>query len=434
MQNVFVVGLDPFNLELLRTIRGADGYEFRPLLDYPDVTRPLNGYDPFDEMLARARRQLDAHRGRVDAIIGYWDFPTTGIIPLLRREQGLPTATPEAVARCEHKYWSRLLQAEVVPDLIPRFQVIDPFAADPMAGLELEFPFWMKPIKAHSSFLGFRIHDAGELARALAITREHIGRIGGIFNEFLAHVDQPAEIAGIDGNHCIAEQIISRGRQCTLEGYAFGGDIEIYGAVDSIRSGRHRSSFSRYQYPSQLPGGVRQRMIAATRRVMRHLGYDHAAFNIEFYWNPDDDSIRLLEINSRISKSHAPLFLMVDGASNQQIPVDLCLGQRPDFPVRAGGHRLAAKFMLRIHEDAVVERSPGEADIRALQARYPEARARVLAPAGTRLAHMTFQDSYSFEIAEIFLGADSQKELLAKGREAERLLGFQLRSIEPEVA
>ena len=434
MPDIFVVGLEPFNLELLRTIRGAEDYSFRSLLTYPDVTRPPDGYRPFDEMLATARAQLDDHPGRVDGIIGYWDFPTTGIVPLLRRERGLPTATPEAVARCEHKYWSRRLQAEVVPELIPRFQAIDPFATDPLAGLELDFPFWIKPIKAHSSFLGFRVHDTDELAEILALTREHIGHIAGLFNDFLAHVELPAEIAEIDGYHCIAEQIISHGQQCTLEGYAFGGDIEVYGAVDSIRSGRHRSSFSRYQYPSRLPRRVRERMIAATRRVMRHIGYDDAAFNIEFYWNPRDDSIRLLEINTRISKSHSPLFWLVDGASNQQIPVEVVLGRRPDFPFRAGDHRLAGKFMLRIHQDAIVERSPDEDDMRALRARFPEARARVLAPQGTRLAHMTFQDSYSFEIAEVFLGADSQKELIAKGREAERILDFRLRSIETEAA
>lgn len=434
MQNVFVVGLEPFNLDLLRTIRGTDGYCFAPLLEYHDVARPPNGYRPFDELLDRARRQLDAQRGHVDAIIGYWDFPTTGLVALLRRDCGLPTATPEAVARCEHKYWSRLLQAEVVPDLIPRFQAIDPFAGDPLAGLELEFPFWIKPIKAHSSFLGFRVHNPRELSECLAITRKHIGRIAGIFNQFLAHVDVPAEIAVIDAHHCIAEQIISRGRQCTLEGYAFNGEIEVYGTVDSIRSGRHGSCFSRYQYPSRLPQRVQQRMIAATRRVLQHIGYDNAAFNIEFYWNPGDDSIRLLEINTRISKSHAPLFLMVDGASNQQIPVELALGRRPEFPTGAGDHDVAAKFMLRIHEDAIIERSPDGTDILALQARFPEARARVLAPAGTRLAHMSFQDSYSFEIAEIFLGAHSQKELLAKGREAERILGFSIRNIESEVA
>lgn len=434
MKNVFVVGLEPFNLELLRGIRGAGDYAFHPLLQYPDITRPAEWFPPFDDMLAAARAQLDDFPGTVDGIVGYWDFPTTGLVPLLCRERGLPAPSLEAVARCEHKYWSRCSQAQAMPELVPRFQAIDPFAEDPAGALELAYPFWMKPVKAHSSFLGFRIHNRRQMAAALETVREGIERIARPFNGFMAHVDAPPEVARIDGYHCIAEEIICRGQQCTLEGYVFGGEVHVYGAVDSIRSGRHRSSFARYQYPSALPRRVLARMISATRRVMQHIGYDHGAFNIEFYWDARSDRIHLLEINSRISKSHSPLFAMVDGASNQQVPVELVQGRRPHLPRRAGGHRLAAKFMLRTHEDAVVERSPGPADIATLTARYPEARVRVLAPAGTRLAHMIFQDSYSFEIAEVFLGARDRKELLAKGREAERILEFELRPLESEAA
>lgn len=430
MKHVFVVGLDPFHLALLRTIRGAREFEFHSLGDYPDITDPPEESAPFETMLAGARRQLDAHRGSVDGIIGYWDFPTTGIVPLLRREYGLPAPTLEAVASCEHKYWSRLRQVEVVPGLVPRFQVLDPFATDPAAALELPFPFWIKPVKAHSSFLGFRIHNYRELRTAIAQIRQHIGHIATMFDEFLAHVDLPADVAGIGGHHCIVEEIISRGHQCTLEGFVFDGKAEVYGTVDSIRSGRHRSCFSRYQYPSALPRRIRSRMADAAARVMQHIGYDHAAFNAEFYWHPRDDSIRLLEINTRISKSHSPLFLMVDGASNQQVAVELTLGRQPTMPVREGAHRLAAKFMLRAHEDAMVEHAPDIDDIRALQSRYPEARVRVLAPSGTRLAHLSFQDSYSFELGELFLGAGSQKQLLAKEREAERILGFRVRELE----
>ena len=434
MKNLFVVGLEPFNRELLEALPGATGYRFHPLLEYPRVTQLPAAFRRFDDMLARARATLSGFAGAVDGIIGYWDFPTTALVPLLCREFGLPFATPEAVARCEHKYWSRRLQSEVVPDLVPGFQAIDPFATDPLADLALAFPLWIKPVKAHSSFLGFRVHDRDELAAALGVVRTHIDRIGEPFNEFMQHIDAPAGIAAIDGHHCIAEEIISRGRQCTLEGCVIDGETRVHGAVDSIRSGRHRSCFARYQYPSGLPRRVRARMTDATARVMRHIGYDGAAFNIEFYWDPRTDDVRLLEINARVSKSHSPLFELVDGVSNQHVPVELVLGREPAMPQRAGPCRLAAKFMLRAHEDAVVERSPSEADIRALRARYPEARVRVLAPAGTRLGHLVFQDSYSFCIGEIFLGGDSQRELLAKGREAERILGFHIRQANADAA
>jgi biotin carboxylase len=258
------------------------------------------------------------------------------------------------------------------------------------------------------------------------VIRENIGLIGAPFDAFLAMVERPDEIAGIGGYHCIAEEIISAGHQYTLEGYVHRGEVVVYGVVDSIRSGKHRSCFARYEYPSRLPGRVRERMIEATTRFLTRIGYDDAPFNAEFYWHPQTDSIRALEVNTRISKSHCPLFLMVDGATHQKVAVEVALGRRPDFPHREGRHRVAAKFMLRVFEDGIVERVPDPADIDRLRQRFPEALIRVLVKQGTRLAHMRYQDSYSFEIAEIFLGADSQHALLEKYRAALDMLPFRI--------
>ncbi len=434
-RNVFVVALDDFHLDLLRTIGDEREYRFLELFELSEVVRPMNlGYPSLDGMVERARDMLERFPGTVDAVIGYWDFPSTVFLPLLWQQLELPGPTLEAVARCEHKYWSRIEQRAVVPDMVPGFQAINPFAEDPVSELELDYPFWIKPVKAHSSFLGFHIDSQETLERRLQRIREQIGCIGRPFNEFLAHVAMPEAIRTIDGHYCIAEKIVSAGFQCTLEGYSWQGEVEIFGVVDSIRAGRYRSSFTRYQYPSKLPRAVQARMAETARRVIRHFGYDGAAFNMEFYWNPKSDRISLLEINSRISKSHSPLFLMVDGATNQKVILDLALGRRPDFPHRRGGHKLAGKFMLRFFNDGILERVPTEEDMRELNRVYPEARVRLLAPQGTRLSDLMLQDSYSYQVAEIFLGADRQQELLNKYRHACELLDFRVRPLDTEAA
>ena len=363
----------------------------------------------------------------------YWDFPGSAIAPMLSRTLDLPGATLESVARCEHKYWSRLEQQAVVPEMVCGFQPIDPFSGDPVADVEIDYPFWIKPIKAHSSFLGFFIDGPETLVGTLSTIREQIGAIARPFNEFLAHVEKPDYVAAVDGYHCIAEEIISDGFQCTLEGYAWRGEVQIYGVVDSVRGGKLHSSFTRYQYPSRLPTGVQERMIEASKRVIKHISYDWAAFNIEFYWNPKSDQITLLEINSRISKSHSPLFLMVDGATNQKVPLDLVLGRKPCFPHRLGGHKLAAKFMLRWFHDGILERVPTEDDLSMVNRIYPEVRMQVLAPQGKRLGELSLQDSYSYEVAEIFLGANSQGELLEKYRHICAILDFRVRALGTEV-
>lgn len=423
-RHVFIFGLDEFHRHELATIAGGEHIAFHPLLEHDEAIHPERF--PVDAMLARSEAILDEFPARVDAVCTYWDFPTSTLVPLIRAHRGLPGAGLEAVLKLEHKFWARVEQQEVVPELIPPFAAIDPFAPDPTAGLNLDYPFWLKPVKAHSSYLGFRINNRNDFKRAIAAIRQGIEQFAKPFNEILARAELPEAVAQVDGYHCIAEGLISHGMQCTLEGYAHQGEVKVYGIVDSVRGGPHRSSFTRYQYPSVLPQIVQRRMMAAAKQVIDHAGYTEAPFNIEFFWDKKRDVITLLEANARCSKSHSALFYRVDGASNLQVMVRLGLGETPDFPHRQGDSRVAAKFMLRVYRPGQVTRVPSAVDIERLYARFPKARLRVLVHEGQDLGTLRFQDSYSFELAELFMGAASQAELLSDYRQALEILNFQI--------
>ena len=435
MKNIFVMGLDAFNHELLRTIPadegGADAYQFHSLFDLAEIVDADRGeYLSLKDARQRARQAFAEMEGGPDAIMGYWDFPTTAYVPVIAHDAGLPAPPLAAVACCEHKYWSRVEQKKVLPGLVPNFQAINPFSGDPVADVRIEYPFWLKPVKSHSSFLGFYIDGPEALREHIPEIREKIGLFGKPFNEFLELVNPPDEVAEIDGYHCIAEEIISSGFQATVEGYCWHGEVQVFGTIDSLRSGKHHSSFSRYQYPSKLPRKVQARMIKAARTFMRHIGYDQGTFNIEFFWNHEDDSLKLLEVNSRISKSHSPLFLMVDGATNQKVVLELALGREPAMPRGKGDHALSGKFMLRLFKDEIrdgtVRKVPSQEDINRVRATYPHAFVQPLVEAGMKLSDLKFQDSYSYEIAVVFLGADRQKQLLDRFDEVEKFLPFQV--------
>lgn len=431
-ETIFVVGLDDFNLSMLHRLPGAGHYDFIPLLSYNEIVRPAAFNMP--DLLARARARLERHVGSVDAIVTFWDFPSSTIMPILRAWFGLPGPSLESVLKCEHKYWSRLEQAAIGGEHVPRFAAVDPFAAAPLADVPFGFPFWIKPIKAHSSYLGFKVRDHAEFKAAISAIRGEIHRLAEPFNHILSFAELPPNIAAVDGYHCIAEEIISSGRQCTLEGYVLGGRVVVYGVVDSIREGENRSSFARYQYPSRLPRRVRARMAEVAERFLQHAGYDHAPFNMEFFWDARRDEIALLEVNTRISKSHCPLFEMVDGVSHHQVMIDVALGRHPNLPHRQGRHRLAAKFMLRAHEDGIVTRLPGPADTFRVQGMFPDTEVRLMALEGAQLGDLALQDSYSFEIAEIFMGAPNQAQLLESYRTVLDMLDFRYQPLQPEAA
>lgn len=410
-KNVFVIGLEPVNLRLLKSVRNAGRYAFHGLLT-PEEVVTARTFD-LEALLEKARRILRDFDGSVDAIVGYWDFPTILMMPILRREFGLRGPTLESVLRCEHKFLARQVQAEAVPDQIPEFRLVDPFDEQAAEKIDLAFPFWLKPIKAHSSFLGFRIAGRDDLDRALEKTRRGIHRFADPMNVIMGYADLPEGIRDVGGYHCIAEAIISEGRQCTLEGYVHEGQVEVYGIIDSIR-GRNRSSLERYEYPSALPQDVKDRMIASATRVVARAGLDDTPFNVEFFHHERRDAISLLEINTRISKSHSPLFEKVEGVPHKEVMLDVALGRKPDYPARRGQFRYAAKFMPRLygeHDDWTVTNVPDAARLREIEAAFEGSEIQLHVEEGMVLADMHHRDSYSYELAAVFMGAQSRGAL-----------------------
>lgn len=421
--NVFVLGLHERDRQQLQALRAAPQLRFHSLLSYAEIDG-MNRYR-VDDLLERATRQLEAFPGRIDAVIGMWDFPITTMVPILARRFGFRSPTLESVLRCEHKHWARVEQRASVPEVVPRFTRFDAYADDVADHLEAEmgYPFWLKPIKSFESYLGFRVNDREDLERALELFRAGASGFENAFERVLAHAELPPKERG--GGFGIAEGIISEGEQCTLEGWISSGEIGFHGLVDSVRV-PGSSSFARYVYPSHLPARVQQRMQGVARRLMRHIGLDDYTFNIEFFWHKQTDELWLLEVNPRISQSHADLFYKVDGEPNLAPMVDVALGIRPRMRHREGRYGCAAKLFLRHFADAVVKRAPSAADIARVQARFPDTCVLPLAQAGQRLSELMHQDSYSYMLCLVWIGADDEQQVLERFDEVVGMLGFEL--------
>lgn len=421
-RNIFVVGLNAFNRERLESLRGAKHYYFHGVIEPAEVYE--TEIFPIEDMLNRAEAELRNFADTIDAIVGYMDFPVSTMLPLLCKRFGTRTTGLESLLKCEHKYWSRLTQREVIGNYIPRFTAFDPFddsALSRIGEAGLYFPFFVKPIKSSGSRLGFRIDSPEDFSAAVTRLREDIGLISEPFNFVLDQAHLPEAVRAVDGGYCLAEEIIG-GWQCTVEGYVFQGEVVPYGIVDSIRYPQVLSFFC-YRYPSRLPDRIQDKMRELSTTIMAHIGYDNAAFNIEYFWDEVQNRIWLLEINTRISQSHCDLFEKVDGVSHQQVTVDLALGQTPDMPSRQGAFAVAGKFFYRVFfVDATVSRVPSVQEIEALEREFPGTLIALQVSVGMRLSSLPEQDSYSFALAYIWMGADSDLALEDNyARLAERL-------------
>lgn len=404
-KNVFILALNEFHRAKLDTVSYAERYTFHQLLD------EIKDYD-LPTYLAEAARQLEAFDGPIDAVIGYMDFPVSTMLPILCQRFGLRSATLEAVLKCEHKYWSRVEQRKAIPEHIPRFVAVDPFDDASVDAIDLPYPFWIKPVKSCGSYLGFRINGRRDLDRAIPAIRAGIGELAEPFQFVLDRVAMPPEVAAVDGRHCLAEEIIT-GYQCTLEGWAFDGEVEYHGVVDSIRE-PNGISFQRYEYPSGLPKRIQERMGEVARRILAQVEFDNSGFNIEFRWDRRRDRLWLIEINPRVAQHHSDLFEKVDGTSNHEVPIQIAVGARPRIEDQKGPFKRAATFFLRRYEDALVTRVPTAEEIAALEAKFPGTVIHLQVEAGMRLSELIEQDSYSYALAIVYVGSRNQRELLSR--------------------
>lgn len=406
-KNIFVVGMTDFQHNELRSVANAEQYQFHSLLTPEEAVEEHAG---FNDLLERARHQLAAFDGSVDAIIGHWDFPTSCLVPVLCAEYGIPAPSLESVVKCEHKYWARLEQQKVVPDNLPPFAAIDPFDPDAADKLTLEYPFWLKPVKGFSSMLGFRIDNREQLDDALEKTRAQIGELGHAFDEALAKIALPPEVQGIGGMHCIAEGLIS-GDQLAPEGYVQNGETHVHGLFDMVRD-RNGKSFSHLRYPSHMPEHVQQRAIDIAGKILKQVGFDNGCFNVEYLWDQAHERLWVVEVNTRMSQSHSDLFLKVDGMSNHEIAISVALGHPPHFPHDKGRFNTAAKFWLNKFEDARVTRVPDEDKLRDIERRIPGAHIELAVEEGMRLSELPNQDAYRYVLGEAYLGGNSEEDLM----------------------
>jgi hypothetical protein len=287
-RTVFVVGLDEANLHTLRAVPHAEELRFHRLLTIRELQ---HGEVGVPDLIDRARHVLDGFDGPIDAIVGYWDFPVSTLVALLAQEYGTRATSLESVVKCEHKYWSRLVQQEVVAEH-PRFGRVDLDAADPQPPEGVRFPMWLKPALSYSSELAYGVRDMDEFRTAVEHVGQGIHRVGRPFEYILDQLDLPQEMAGVGGQVCIAEETLC-GVQVAVEGYEHDGEITVYGVLDSINYA-DSTSFLRHQYPSALPDPVQRRLREVSSRVMRHIGWRQATFSIEFFYDPATDGISIL--------------------------------------------------------------------------------------------------------------------------------------------
>ncbi len=425
-RTVLTVGVTDHDAHWLGRIQRPERFRYLPVGDFaqadnPELCRPR----AFVAAAVAEAKRLD---DPVHGIVAFDDYPASLLAVAIAERSKLPGPSLASVVACNNKAWGRLLQSAAAPEAVPRFQIIDPHRVHRPGDLQLDFPFWLKPVKSSMSYLGFRIASFAEFEHAVALSRAGLPAYSAAFQELMdmARPSIPGDAANVRADWLIAEELLS-GRQCTLDGMMSAGELTLIGVVDSIRL-PNRVSFARFDYPSRLRQATQEKMVDIARRALHRIGFDNGLFNIEFFVDERGEAPKIIEINPRFSPQFSDLFEKVDGTLTHQYVVEIATGERPAVTRRSGRHRIAASCVLRVARDHVVTRAPTARDIARLQSAVRDAHVYVTSKTGDRLSEAA-QDSYSYRYGLIHLGARDRHDLKKKLAKAKRLLRYRLKPV-----
>lgn len=294
MKNKFLlyVGTRPLILERQAEIAAAarNGYEL-VLADssskaYADFTFShfiqtdlLQEEKAFNDILT----YIEQHALSISGVVG-WTDPSVMLVARLAQALGLPGTLPEHVHNVRNKSNTRRLLAEHLPEVNPKFVIVEDSATLTSAIDEIGFPCILKPSGSSGGRGITRIHTAEQVTDQLAV--------------FLQTVDPKKDVTfGFYQNEILVEQEII-GTEHSVAGMVIDNQVIVMAIIDKLND----TQWS-YQYqnmtPSLLPSEIQQQLMTIAQRAIPLTGINQCGFHIDIMVS-HQGQIKILEIGGRL--------------------------------------------------------------------------------------------------------------------------------------
>jgi biotin carboxylase len=419
MKKILVLFPKDWDLYELSKPRYRDAYRFYfegfDVHRFPENLRLL----AFDAPRWIERLVQRYHAIGIDGVVSNNEHFGALIAAVVANRLGLPGAQPRAIALAQHKYYAREVVSRLVPEATPRYTAF-PYDVRSADAIALPFPMYVKPVKATYSVLAREVGSFAELRQHLSFSALETLIIKRLVSPFNRLARQFTDFR-VDAHHMIGEEIM-RGVQLNVDGIACHGRVELLGVVDCVMY-PGTNAFRRFEYPSAIPAPLQARIETLTRQVIDAIGFDHGAFNVEFCYDPERDTLRVIEMNPRLASQLADLYARVDGTNPYQLLLDLALGEAPGLARGAGRFARATSFVFRKFDGRALARTPSAEQVARFAAEQPDAKLMLYLKRGAALAReMKWLGSYRYAVLN--MGGASTADLIARYRAACRQLAF----------
>jgi ATP-grasp domain len=290
---------------------------------------------------------------------------------MLAEKLGLPGTKPEAILRCQHKLALRELIERVAPEANPRFSQLPMNYGDPIPS-GLEWPLFVKPIKAAYSVLARVCHSPEELAALLKFSWPERWIIEHLVEPFERVARARMPDLQVSAHRMLMEEPIDC-PQFNLDGYVFNGQCRRLGIVDELMY-PGTQAFLRFAYPSRLPEAIQTRAFDLADKILAAAQFTHGFFNMEFFYDQATDRLTVIEINPRLGSQLADLYHRTQGIDVYRMVLAMGMGKDPALvPLEPSACTAAASFVFRTFGDQAIPAAPTESQLAWLKAFDPQA-------------------------------------------------------------
>jgi biotin carboxylase len=340
---------------------------------------------------------------------------------LLAERMGWPGTPVAAVLACQHKLYARQVLQRVAPEANLPFELLDAEYGAPIPS-GIEYPRFVKPVKAAFSVLARTVHNHAELHRHTRFGAWELWVIRRLVEPF-ERMAQERLGPGLPSAHRMLLEEPVRGEQFNLDGYAFNGAVNAIGVVDAVMY-PGTQAFMRFELPSKLPADVQARALDVARRFLQAVGFTHGLFNMEFFYNAATDRLSVIEFNPRMASQFSDLYLRVMGIDLHALALALAHGQDPaSVPRTAPTAGAAASFVYRVFDAQQPAPMPSAEQRQAFAGHFPDGLLfRFPKPRGSMARDFKWLGSYRYGI--VHLGGADAADLRTRCEAASAALGW----------
>lgn len=341
---------------------------------------------------------------------------------LVAERAGLPGTSPESILAAQHKLHARRVLEQVAPEANLRFAPLLAEYGEPIPE-GLDYPSYVKPVKAAFSVLARRVESRAELQRHTRFGRRELWVIRHLVEPFERVCRERLPEAGPSHRMLLEEPVLPQVAQYNLDGWVFDGQVHALGVVDAVMM-PGTQAFMRWEVPSRLGADVQARALDVARRFLKAIGFSHGFFNMEFFHDAASDRLSVIEFNPRMASQFGDLYRRVLGADAHAMALALALGRDPrDVPREAPTAGAAASLVYRTLAGETPPAPPSPWQRHAFARSFPDGLVFSFPKHGHALER-DYKWTGSHRYGIVHLGGRDRADLRERAEQASALLGW----------